>query len=125
MKRILVIDDEIQIQDMVQSMLENEGYAVSVAANGRQGIDAFHQHLTDIVITDIMMPGKDGIETIREIRKTSPEAKIIAMTGYRGPFNRLPAAEYVGAQITLLKPFTKKQLLQAVHDILQKEPSAP
>ena len=85
-------------QDMVQSMLENEGYAVSVAANGIQGIDSFRQHPTDIVITDIMMPEKDGVETIREIRKTSPEAKIIAMTGYRGPFNRLPTAEYVGAQ---------------------------
>ena len=119
MKHILIIEDEEQVQGLLRTMLENAGYAVSVAGDGVAGLAAFRQNRADLVVTDIMMPEKDGVETIREIRKTSSQVKIIAITGYRGPFNRLPAAEYVGAQKTLVKPFRKAQLLEAVEDLLK------
>ena len=81
MASILVIDDEPQLQNLLTQILELEGYEVIVASNGKEGIEKFRQQPTDIIITDIVMPEKEGLETIMELRNDFPEVKIIAMSG--------------------------------------------
>lgn len=118
MPHILVIEDESDIRNLLKEMLELAGYGVAMASDGAEGIALYRQHSADLVITDIMMPHKDGIETIRELKRDFPNVKIIAITGYRGSFSRLPAAEVLGAQRTIVKPFTRSDLLNAVSSLL-------
>ena len=117
-KQILVIEDDEMVLNMLESMLQQAGYRVASATNGVDGLKRCRRDPADLVITDIMMPQKDGVETIRELRKEFPDVKIIAVTGFRGRFNRLAAAENVGAHRTLLKPFTQAELLDLVEDLL-------
>jgi CheY-like chemotaxis protein len=116
---ILVIEDEENILGLITTMLEKSGHHVVGAHDGTEGLMIYRDQPTDLVITDILMPKKDGVETIRELKRDFPQARIIAITGYRGRFNRLPAAEFVGAQVTLMKPFTQSQLLEAVDGLLK------
>ncbi len=118
MAQILVVEDDKEIRGLMTAMLESVGHDVVSAKNGAEGVEKYRDGKIDLVITDIMMPEKDGIETIRELKKYNQEVKIIAVTGYRGRFNRLPAAEFLGAQETLLKPFTKADLLTTIDKIL-------
>ncbi len=118
--RILVIEDDSSVLSMLQEMLETAGYEVVSASNGEEGLQKYNDSDVNLVITDILMPKKDGIETIRELRKTSSKAKIIAITGTRGSYNRLPAASHVGAQRTLLKPFSKEDILTAIEEVLNE-----
>lgn len=121
-KSILVIDDEELLVKMVKTMLEREGYRVMVAQNGKLGMKLFRQESIDLVITDIFMPEKEGLETIRELRKESPQVKIIAMSGGMTKaegFSPLPLAEKLGADNTLLKPFGRDQLLTMVAECLR------
>lgn len=118
MANILVVEDDSDIRDLMTNILKDAGHQVILAKNGDEGIATYQQNQTDLVITDIMMPEKDGIETIRELKKINKEVKIIAITGYRGRFNRLPAAEFLGAQETLLKPFTKADLLSTIDRLI-------
>ncbi len=121
MKSILVIDDEEQLVKMVCTMLEREGYRVSVAQNGKQGLRLFRQEPVDLVITDIFMPEKEGLETIRELRREFPGIKIIAMSGGMAKaegFSALPLAEKLGADHTLVKPFRRTELLSLVAECL-------
>ncbi len=104
---------------MFQEMLGKQGHEVVVAPNGEEGLAAYREEPADLVITDIYMPKKDGVETIRELREENPGLKVIAITGVRGRFNRLPAAEYVGADRTLMKPFMMAELLDAVREALE------
>jgi CheY-like chemotaxis protein len=116
--QLLVIEDDTEIRELMNTMLTGAGYGVVIARNGYEGVEKYKSEEIDLVITDIMMPEKDGIETIRELKKCNKAVKIIAVTGYRGSFNRLPAAEFLGAQETLLKPFTKMDLLATVGKLL-------
>jgi len=121
-KSILVIDDEELLVKMVKTMLEREGFRVLVAPNGKQGLKLFREESVDLVITDIFMPEKEGLETIRELRRESPGVKIIAMSGGMARaegFSALPLAEKLGANHTLLKPFERTELLSAVSDCLR------
>ncbi|HJY84952.1 MAG TPA: response regulator [Candidatus Binatia bacterium] len=118
--RILIIDDEEPVRDLLRQMLEKEGYGVEEAPNGVAGIKLLHDHLADLVITDLFMPEKEGIETMMEVRKCFPQVKIIAMSGggRTGTLDFLPMAESFGAQRTLAKPFERKELLEAVRTVL-------
>jgi len=116
--QILVVEDDDDVRELIITMLEGVGHRVTHASNGVDGIQKYKNEDIDLVITDIMMPEKDGIETIRELKKCNQDVKIIAITGYRGRFNRLPAAEFLGAQETLLKPFTKSDLLSTINKLL-------
>lgn len=118
MARILVVEDDEQARDTFRLMLEKAGYEVDVAADGAQGLAAFKQAPAHVVVTDIWMPEKDGVEFIRELKRNYPDARVIAITGVRGPQNRLPAASYLGAQRTLVKPFSMHDLLAAVRELL-------
>ncbi len=116
MATILIIEDDAEIRDLIQRLLEKEGYDVDVAKNGVEGIEAFRAGFPDVVITDLFMPCQDGIETIKEIRNINAETKILAISG-GGPYSpkiHLKRAHGAGAAETLAKPFAPSDLLNAV-----------
>ena len=121
MKKILVIDDDVQVQTTLQKILTREGYAVILAADGKQGLQHYQAQHIDLVITDLIMPEKDGIETIVALRRQVPDVKIIAISG-GGRVDKkyhLTIAEQFGARKVLPKPIERQVLLQAVEDVLQ------
>lgn len=124
MARILVIEDDEQVRTLLAERLSKEGYEVVSAADGDAGIRIYREAPADLVITDILMPVKDGVEAIRELRQEFPEVPIIAITGVRGRFSRLPAAEVLGAARTFTKPFNLNEMMAAVASILDNT-SAP
>lgn len=123
MKRILVIDDEEQICEMLHKKLESVGYEVEDAANGKDGIKLHKENPFDLIISDIFMPEKEGLETIRELRKEYPELKIIAITGgySSGPEELLNVARMLGANYTFPKPFKLKEVVETINKLLQEE----
>jgi len=127
MARILVIDDDEHIRETVRRVLESRGHSVEDADEGTAGIAAVAQRAPDLVITDIFMPGHDGIEVLLELRKAFPTLKVIAMSGGdgRGVLNLLEDAELLGADRTIPKPFTPGELIAAVNDVLgeRRKPS--
>ncbi|MCL4305127.1 response regulator [bacterium] len=120
MARILVVDDDPNIRQMLRSMLEREGYEVDVASNGLECMRRFEAAPADLVITDIIMPEQEGIETIRRLRAEYPESRIIAISGGGriGPSDYLSMAKLIGAVSTLSKPFDRKDLLEAIRGAL-------
>jgi CheY-like chemotaxis protein len=117
-KRILVVEDDPRVREVLHEALVTAGYDVVAAADGEEALAAYAAAPTDLIITDLLMPRKDGVETIRGLRRRHPDAKVIAVTGARGRFNRLTAARYVGAHHTLIKPFGMGDLLAVVRDLL-------
>ncbi|MGB5536219.1 MAG: response regulator [Thiogranum sp.] len=132
MASILIIDDEEDIRDALQMVLESAGYEVKVASNGNEAIELQREEPAQLVITDIIMPEKDGVRTIKEMRQESPGLRIIAISGGGGvePLAYKPgaitttaylaAAKEVGADRVFAKPFDRKDLIQAVDDLLGK-----
>lgn len=122
MKRILVIDDDWQMREMMHQALERAGYGVVDASNGKIGMNIQRQEPVDLVITDLIMPEKEGIETIRELRKDFPGLKIIAISGggRAGADGYLSVAKTIGADRTLSKPFDLKQILDTVGELLSE-----
>ncbi len=120
MARILVVDDDPNIRQMLRSMLEREGYEVDVASNGLECMRRFEAAPADLVITDIIMPEQEGIETIRRLRAEYPDCRIIAISGGGriGPSDYLSMAKLIGAVSTLSKPFDRKDLLEAIRGAL-------
>lgn len=116
MKHVLIIDDEYDITRFLAGILEDAGYKTTVAENGRKGIQRFRQDPADLVIADIFMPDKDGIEVICELRKEFPQVRLIAISGggQTGKIDFLPVAQKLGAHYTLHKPIKSKELLQLV-----------
>lgn len=124
MLRILIIEDDEEIRDLLDRLLTREGYAVSTAANGKQGVVAFRAEPFDMVITDIIMPEKDGIEAIMDLKRERPDLKLIAISGggRADPENYLHSAQLLGANRTLRKPFTNDAILAAVRELLNQDP---
>ena len=118
--RILILDDEKDIRTLLRLMLEREGYEIAEAPNGREGMKIHMKDPADLVITDIIMPEQEGIETIIKLRRQSPETKIIAISGGGdiGPESYLSMAEKLGAHGTLMKPFSLEEVLSAVKSAL-------
>lgn len=120
MARILIIDDEDELRSMLRQMLEQAGHEVAEAVNGAEGIALYERDAHDLIITDIIMPEKEGVETIIALRRTAPELPIIAISGG----GRLDATDFLtmakklGARHTLTKPFRRDQLLEAVGECL-------
>ena len=117
---ILVIDDDDQFRGMLRETLEHAGYKVADAANGKEGIRLYREKPADLVITDPIMPEKEGIETIKELKRDFPEVKIIAISGGgRGaPEDYLHMAKKLGAQYAFAKPVEREDLLEAVKEII-------
>jgi len=120
MPRILVIDDDFSVRIMLVTALKRAGYEVIDAENGYLGVAMFRAQPTDLVITDLVMPEKEGIETIMELRRFAPNARIIAISG--GGVGKaevyLEIATKMGVRHTLTKPFMIQELLDAVSDSL-------
>ena len=125
MARILIIDDEPQIRSMLTLMLERDGYEVVEAPDGVEGIKAYRQKPADLIITDLIMPNKDGIGMIIDLKKEFPDVKIIAMSGggLNKPDGYLKGAKKLGASCTLTKPIDREEMLNAVRDILRDVPN--
>ena len=120
MSHILVIDDDINLRLILQEVLRDEGYEVSVAGDGEQGIALQRKRPASLLITDIFMPNKEGIETIRDFREEFPNVPIIAISG-GGRLKRqgdLFTAKELGAAVILRKPFEMIDLLRAVAEVL-------
>jgi CheY-like chemotaxis protein len=123
MPRILVIEDNDAVRRMVGRVLVDEGYEVQEAADGSAGLNAYREQPSDLVITDIVMPDTEGLETIRELRRHDPSARIIAMSsaGGSGPAGYLELALKFGARRILTKPFTHDELRTAVAEVLASD----
>lgn len=123
MPLILVVDDEESVRTLLRVTMEQAGYEVLECGSGKDALRQFRESPTDLVIMDIVMPEKDGLECIRELHQEFPSAKILAMTGGGakvGTLNDLDVAVKLGARRTLQKPFALQELLQAVEDELQR-----
>ncbi|MGD9504532.1 MAG: response regulator [Syntrophobacteraceae bacterium] len=120
MKRILIIDDDEQICAMLRQMLSKAGYLVDDAPNGDVGVRLYRANPYDLIITDIFMPEREGLETIRELRSDFPDARIIAMSGggNSGELSYLSLARSFGALQSIVKPFNRRELLESVEKAL-------
>jgi DNA-binding NtrC family response regulator len=121
MARILIIDDEAMIRDLLIKMLEREGYETMNASDGKEGIRLYRENPADLIITDLIMPEKEGIETIMELRRDYQDVKVIAMSGGGkiDPGTYLQIAKTLGAIETLAKPFDLKEVLKTVQELLE------
>jgi DNA-binding NtrC family response regulator len=126
MARILVIDDEVQLRSVVRRILERAGHEVVEAGDGEAGLKLHRERGADLVLADIFMPGRDGIELIRDLKAEAPGTKIIVMSGggRRGNLDLLDDARLLGATRALRKPFELAALVALVRDVLG-EPPAP
>jgi len=120
MARILIIDDEAMIRNLLAKILEREGYEIVTASGGEDGIKIHRENPADLIITDLIMPGKEGIETIMELRRDFKDVKIIAMSGGGriDPETYLQMAKTLGAIKTIAKPFDRKELLKTIQKLL-------
>lgn len=119
LKRVLIIDDDESIREYLHCMLEDEGYSVLEAENGSEGLDHMVTHPIDVIITDLIMPEKEGIETIREIRELYPDCRIIAMSGAINSESYLMITKALGAHAIIRKPFLREAVLTAVQSVQQ------
>ena len=119
-KKILLIEDDDLVRATLKSALESTNYVVTEAADGEEGLKQFHAFSPDLVVTDILMPKKEGIETILALRRISPTLKILAMSGGDrvGNLEFLSMAEKLGADRTLQKPFWPRDFLREVEELL-------
>ncbi len=121
MARILVVDDDPSIRALLREILEEEGHQVLEAVDGRDGVRQYRAEPTDLVITDILMPEKDGVELIMDLLEGYPKVRIVAMSGGgRGldaQFNLRIATDF-GAVQQMEKPFTRQQVLDIVQRVL-------
>jgi DNA-binding NtrC family response regulator len=120
MARILVIDDQEPIRRVVRRALEQDGHEVFDASDGEIGMEILESQSFDLVVTDIFMPGQDGIVTLRQIRKRFPALKVIVISGgdSTGLMDLRQDAELLGAVSTLQKPFNAREIMDKVRDAL-------
>ena len=121
MKNILVIDDNLDFRTMLCVRLEKSGYEVIGVENGKIGVAFFRENPVSLVITDIIMPEKEGMETILELKKINPSVKIIAISGggRSVPEDYLDIAEYFGAIKSFKKPFNMADFIKTVDHLLE------
>jgi DNA-binding response OmpR family regulator len=124
MRKILIMDDDEQILSLLARTVEMAGFAAVTAENGRDGQRLLDKQPFDLVITDLIMPEKEGMETISYIKRHFPHIKIIAISGGGriGPETYLPAALELGADMAFAKPFPMEDLTAAVRTLLGESP---
>lgn len=127
MSRILLIDDDDSLRRALRLALEKSGFAVTAVGDGRAGLAAFEIQPVDLVITDLVMPNMEGVETIRALRKLAPHVPIIAISGGgRGSADGyLNIAKILGAALTLEKPLEPADLCAAVTRLLEQKSAHP
>jgi len=121
-KTILVIDDDVDFREMLCIRLRSEGYTVIAASDGHLGMQAYYANKPALVITDLVMPEKEGLEVIMELQKQTPKPFIIAMSGGGRirPEEYLPTAKLLGADSIIQKPFLSSELFDTVRYLLSK-----
>ncbi|MFZ4395794.1 MAG: response regulator [Kiritimatiellia bacterium] len=120
MASVLVIDDEADIRDLLRELLTVLGYEVRMAENGDQGLKSYLSEPADVVLMDMFMPDKDGLETLRDLLRHDPQARVIAMSGggTRRNYGILKPASFMGARRMLCKPITVEELQTTVEETL-------
>jgi len=121
-QRILLVDDDPNISHLVRLYLEKEGFAVTEAARGDTALESFQKEIPDLVLLDVMLPGLDGLQVLREIRKTS-KAPVIMLTAKDETFDKVLGLE-LGADDYVTKPFETKELVARVKAVLRRAPAA-
>jgi len=120
---ILLIDDSDNERGIIRKMLESGGHQVHEAANGDEGLIHFRSQAPALVLCDLMMPMKDGFDTIAEMQALMPDAKIIAMSGvWYGQADHAAMAKQLGLVAVIEKPFNRDELLDLVEDTLNPKP---
>ncbi|MEX2454672.1 MAG: response regulator [Rhodospirillaceae bacterium] len=127
MGKILVIDDDDMVRDLLMETLRRADYDVDIANNGAEGLKHFEDTRYDLVVTDILMPEKEGIETIMAMRKSDPATRVLAISGggRTGNHDYLDIALVLGATAVLRKPFRPSQFLEKVRTLLADEAPGP
>jgi CheY-like chemotaxis protein len=130
MSKVLIIDDEKDVRIVLKEVLQRAGYEAAVAADAREGLEKLEADGADLVITDVIMPGMDGVATVERIRESYPDMPIIVISGGGNvaPMEYEPgaistnaylaSATRAGADRTLTKPFERQELVKAVQDLL-------
>jgi two-component system, chemotaxis family, chemotaxis protein CheY len=123
MKRVLVVDDSHDVRTMLQALLEQEGFFVAIAADGDEALTLQKAAPFDVVVTDIFMPGKEGIETIDELHRQFPQTKIIVLTGGggAGKLDYLQIARQIGAAKAFMKPVPPRDLIAAIRELASSD----
>ena len=114
MATILIVDDEDPVRDLLRRILEEDGHEVREASNGQDGLNLYRQAPADLVITDILMPARDGMDITLELTREFLDARVIAVTGATGDRNFLRVAKLFGAREILQKPFTVDEVRRLV-----------
>ena len=124
--RILIADDDTSVRNTLRLALEDEGYEVETAANGKIAMRAHVRRPVDVLITDLFMPESDGFEIISSVREQSPGVRIVAISGWERSHNTdyLGAARIAGADVVLRKPFTMDELLGELRNLIPKNTAA-
>ncbi len=122
MALVMIVDDDQQILRLLAEIIEKEGHQIVSAEDGEQAFQQFQKHPIDLVITDLLMPNKEGLELIQELRSIRPELKIIAYSGggQMKPDNYLDFAKGMGADRVFSKPIPIKELTAAVADLISE-----
>jgi CheY-like chemotaxis protein len=120
-KRILLIDDEAAVRMTVAEILKRAGYEVQSAADGKSGLELYKSQRFDLLITDLLMPERDGLETIMALRRAGAPLKIMVISGCGQTLGSeyMKIAQHLGADLSLPKPFTRNELLTAVAKLLE------
>src|SRR5437867_3518647 len=120
MPQILLVDDNEEFRYMLRNVLEDAGYSVQDAPNGKAALELYRQQPSDLIITDLVMPEKEGLETILEFRRIHGAVKIIAISGGDriAARSNLAIAQKLGADLTLAKPFAPREILDAITQLL-------
>jgi CheY-like chemotaxis protein len=123
MAHVLVVEDDDLVRSMLRTTLESEGYEVTVAGDGEEAIGILSRQPFELVVTDIVMPRKEGLETIIEAKKMYPQLKIIAISGGGrvAPTLYLDNALVLGADRVFVKPVAQNELLSAIGELLAEE----
>jgi CheY-like chemotaxis protein len=127
MARVLVVDDQYLIRESMRSALEQAGHEVEEATDGEVALGVLGRTPVDLVVTDIVMPNLDGFGLIRRIRRRYPRIKLVVVSGVvrMGEVSMLDAARKLGANETVAKPFTPRDLNEAVFRCLESSASGP
>ncbi len=116
--RILIVDDDPDVRLVLRRMLEPDGYEVGEAGHGREALEVIGNRPFDLVITDLIMPEQEGIETIQTFHRRYPEVKIIAISGAYGS-DYLRIAKHLGAHEVMQKPLRLEAVLSTVSRLLR------
>ncbi len=118
MTHLLIVDDQMGIRMLLQEVFEQSGYTVSIAANGEEALEMFRAQKVDGVLLDMKIPGMNGIEILKHMKREQPEVPVMMMTAY-GELNLIEEAKGLGASLYFTKPFDIFEVRSAVIEQLQ------